>query len=316
MKRSQVIFLGGGGGVSSVNSQTGTVVLTAGDVGAAPVVPAASNLAATTAIPSSPPPFQYNYYKELSGNLTVTDSGTPVEGGGYTLVLIGDGSSRTFTFPSSYSEAQGGNITSFTVGANEQYTITRRYINGGWRIYGDPATSSGGSNILSIAGTSTEVINNTIDITTVYGPTVPANTLSTNLGVRLLAFGTLTNVTGSNQTLTLTIRYGTTVMYADTTPNIGSSGTARPWRVELHLFGDGATNAQRLEGAFTIGPAASATTGYGDLAGTPIIFNFAPFGGTAAEDSTGALALDVRMTLSTNSTNYTVTRHKGVLLRL
>jgi hypothetical protein len=140
---------GGGGAVDSVNGQTGVVVLTSNDVGALPAsdagtivglaAPAISDLAATTAVPHGPAPFEYNFYKELSGDLTLTDDGTPNEGDGYRLVLYRDTTARLITIPSSYSEAQGGNITTFYVQPNQDRTIIRQYINGGWRVYGDPS---------------------------------------------------------------------------------------------------------------------------------------------------------------------------------
>jgi hypothetical protein len=167
---------------------------------------------------------------------------------------------------------------------------------------------------------ATSVISNSTTPTAVYTAPVPANTLrsgSSNRGVVFEAHGVLTNVTGSNRTLVIGVRYGATTIWADTTANIGSSGTARNWAVTGRLFGAGAGNAQVLIiDDVTISPAAAADTGSGDIAGTPITFFAGKGYGTCAEDSTGNLDLSVMMTLSVADANYHVTRNVGLLTRL
>jgi hypothetical protein len=100
--------------------------------------PTWADLGATTAL-SRGPLAQYRYYKELAGNLTLTDvAGTPALGDGHMLKFIGDGTNRTITIPSSFSERKGANITSFIVLANTQCTVSRLYVDGAWTILGEP----------------------------------------------------------------------------------------------------------------------------------------------------------------------------------
>lgn len=289
---------------------------------AALVAPQTLNLSAVTAVPNGPAPFQYNYFKVLSGNLTLTEGGSNVEGNGYTLVLIGDASPRTITFPSSYSEAQGANITSFVMAANTQYTIVRRYVNGGWRIYGDPAPSSANwaTGILFTYGSTSPQISNSVTKTEVFSGTIPASTLNGNgsvIGaVRFMLHGTITQTTGSAQLLTVEITYGGSVMYSDAlaTGAIASSGTARMFRIDGILYGEG-TDAQRMEATMMVGPADAASTGYGGLGGSGIIGN-QPMGGTATADQDVDQTLAINITLGAASSSYTWTTLRGLAAKL
>jgi hypothetical protein len=188
-----------------------------------------------------------------------------------------------------------------------------------WREVGG---SGGGwaSSVLTVSTTPASVISNSNTITTVFSASVPGGTLrsgSNDRGVEINTHGVLTNVTGSNRTLVITVRYGSTVMWADTTANIGSSATARVWTLRARLYGAGGSSAQVLVVEdFTIGPAAAADTGTGDIGGSPVTFFSGKGYGTATEDSTGDLNLEVRMTLSVADSSYTVTRNFGELRRL
>lgn len=99
---------------------------------------AEADLDALTSIPSGPEPFTNRFYKTLTGDLALTDAGTPTEGFGYRLRILGDTVLRTVSFPSSISSARGEAITSFDVPAGAEIVFHRYYGLGAWRIVGDP----------------------------------------------------------------------------------------------------------------------------------------------------------------------------------
>jgi hypothetical protein len=168
----------GTGDVTSVNNITpdgsGDVSLSAADVGAVALgdigtiaslaAPAISDLAAVTAVPHGPAPFEYNKFKSVTTDLTLTDDGTPNEGDGYRLILINDGTAHLITIPTSYSEAQGSNIASFYLLANQQVTIVRQYINATWRIYGDPAYEAYTPDVLLLRSFGSTSVATTADL--------------------------------------------------------------------------------------------------------------------------------------------------------
>lgn len=285
------------------------------DIGsiAALAAPVLADLAATTAIPSGPVPFQYNYYKTLSGDLTLTDSGSSVEGNGYSIVLIGDASPRTITFPSSYSEAQGTNITSFIVAANAQYTIYRKYVNGGWRIYGDPAPSSAtwATGILFTYGATSPQITNSTAETTVFSGTIPATTLNNYGAVEFRLAGSITQTTGSAQQLTVKIKYGGTTLYEDalSAGYIPSSGTSRGFKIIGTLFGTAAADAQLVEAMLFIGPADAATTGQSGIGGNALACNSEMIGtGTVDTDTDQTFSITVTLSAASSAYNWQTTR--------
>jgi hypothetical protein len=99
--------------------------------------PVLTDLSTGTELARSAMPYQH-YWRDIAGSVTLTDAaGTPSEGHGHVLTLKADGAARTVTIPSSYSEARGQNITSIALAANEQRTLTRRYLDGAWTIIGD-----------------------------------------------------------------------------------------------------------------------------------------------------------------------------------
>jgi hypothetical protein len=256
--------------------------------------PEVANLAATTAVPSTAAPFRYWYYKELSGNITLTDAAAGVEGSGYVLTLIGDGTARVVTFPSSYSEETGSNRTTFTLAVNQQVTITRKFVNGSWRIYGDPASGVPAGVILK-GGSATPIVNGTVAAQSVING--GAQTIPGNMGsVAMTLVGTMTNG-GAARGLTLTIRHAGNDIIADSSsstviPNVGGE---RVCNITVTLFNI-STSLSWLTASISIGPPTNAPSGFGDLAAS------GPLGGTLAGSSTvdtsADATLDVRLSFT------------------
>lgn len=274
--------------------------------------PEVADLDATTAIPSTPAPFRYWYYKELSGNLTITDAAAGVEGSGYVLTLIGDGTARVFTFPSSYSEETGSNRTTFTLAINQQVTITRKFVNGAWRIYGDPA-SGVSSNIISKGGDSSPIINGTVAQATIIngGPiTIPGNSGSVDLVIR----GTMTNA-GAARGITFNIKHGGTDIMVDS-----STSTIIPNVAGERIFQTGVTlfNISGSSSWFTmsssIGAPTNAPTGFGDLAAGGAFSG--QLAGVSTKDTTVDQTLDVLVTFTgSNDAGLTVTTRSWELVK-
>jgi len=134
----------------------------------------------------------------------------------------------------------------------------------------------------------------------VYSYAVPANLLGSTKALRCwLVFDLLCN--SGSPTLILKIKLGATTLYQETTVAFGANATRRTGSLLFTLANQGATNVQSLGGiVFVSNAGAAATTGLGDLGALPILTN--PFSGVAgAEDTTGALTLDITTTLSVSN---------------
>jgi hypothetical protein len=197
--------------------------------------------------------------------------------------------------------------------ANE---LTAR-INGANVALGAGGSGGWATGLLFTTTSSSTVISNSAADTNIFSGTITGGTLGTSGAVKFVVHGTVTNVTGANRTLNISVKYGATTLWKDTTPNIATSSTARTFNIEGILFADNSATAQRLAVTnITLGPAATATTGYGDIAGSPIIFFSPGAGGTSAETSSGDLTFAVSIELSLADVNYSVVVHKASAFRL
>lgn len=134
---------------------------------------------------------------------------------------------------------------------------------------------------------------------------IPANTLKTNQVVKVTIIWDFLNNTAGADFFTLRVKYGATTMFADASAAIVNNAARRDGVLEFWLVGDTATNVQLLRGRMQLGAVAAATTGTGDLAGT-LGMSGAPWGGSAAEDSTAAKTLTVTIQNNVNSASYSV----------
>lgn len=131
--------------------------------------------------------------------------------------------------------------------------------------------------------------------------TIAANTLAT-LGIVMARMqGTIANASGSTKSFIIRVRYGSTIMYQDTTANVANGDTCG-FNFNLFLTPAGSTSAQRVSGVFNLGIGTAPTVGLaGTLSAGPFISS-AVFAGTSAEDSTTALALQVSVEPSGSGT--------------
>jgi hypothetical protein len=170
---------------------------------------------------------------------------------------------------------------------------------------GAAAWAAGGFPVVYDRVTTNVDVVSTTTLTPWYTKTIAAGDLSTNKALRLrIGFDALM-ATGSAgfSGLRIQVLFGATTLWDASSPGVFPINAARRAGVlELVLQADGATNAQILTGVFLMGPAGAPTTGTGAF-GNANDGTVVPFGGTAAEDSTAAKDLVVKVAPLHNAAN-------------
>lgn len=183
--------------------------------------------------------------------------------------LSGNASTATYVTTSPLTNAV--NVSSGTVGAG--------FNNGG----------AGNGDVPVVIYRSSTVVNDTgsSSASNVVSFTVPANSLGTNKNVRVEVFGDIQNAGGSTN-LTLSVQFGSTVMWAHTRAIAAGGGARTPWTFVLNLSAANSTSSQVLGGSFTSFGGGAATTGNGPIV-TSISVGVASLEGVSTETTTGAL---------------------------
>lgn len=136
--------------------------------------------------------------------------------------------------------------------------------------------------------------------------TVPANTLDANGIIRITIAGTINNASGATRSYTIRVRYGATVMYADTSAT-QATGTTVGFTTTLFFAANNSATAQTVNGVFHLGGTGAVTTGItGDLA-TDEILGTAILTGTSAINS--ATDQTLRVTIQPSGGNTTTNRY-------
>jgi len=182
----------------------------------------------------------------------------------------------------------GLNITTM---AGDEITF-REYATGDWRLTGQsrPSTSV---IVLDRDVTETEVVNTTTE-TTVYSFSVPANTLSTNRGLRLTLLGDHLNNSGSTTTPIVKVKYGATTI-ATLTPASTFAINAGRAHVVLSaiLQAKNSASAQVAYSVLHCDDGGGQTMDGSDSTSIYNAENVLSMHNAVAEDSTGALTLSV-----------------------
>lgn len=116
---------------------------------------------------------------------------------------------------------------------------------------GTYATPAGGVGVVALnysksldTNVTPVTISNSLDKTTIYSYTVPANTLGTNGVLDLNLSGTYLNNSGATKTVTVTLEYGGTIMVTTVSAAITPSAVTGTFNYKFNLSAGGVTNSQ------------------------------------------------------------------------
>ena len=141
---------------------------------------------------------------------------------------------------------------------------------------------------------TTNVVQSGTTSTNLISYSVPANTLGIN-GIMRISMNGIWLSGGNGRTITITVSYGGTTLYAATSGTLANAITV-PWRMEFQLAANNSATAQTLTGQITLsqGATTGVTTGFGTLSvGTTAPEVSAAISGTSAVASTSAQTFTV-----------------------
>ncbi len=154
-------------------------------------------------------------------------------------------------------------------------------------------------------------VTNTVTETAVLTALLQAGQLSLYNRIHVRLAGVITGNPGGDRTFTLRVKYGATTMFADVTIAIPTSANGRPFSLDFTLLNNAATNAQIMNGTFSIGDITAPASGQGNISAASLLLPPCDIRGTAAEDSTAAKTLSVTVEMSAN--DYTITPNIGLV---
>ena len=169
------------------------------------------------------------------------------------------------------------------------------------------------SNIIGISGfvelldANTDTVSiNTVNTTAIYSYQVPPGVLQTKGALRVEAAGTILNNTGSSRDMIVTVKYGATTLWQDTSGLIGTSTNTYGWKIDFLFGNNGAADDQKMNGRFAISGAGPATVGFGDFGVNESVTCI--FGGSSSENSSLKKELLVTVRLGFGSVNFVFTK--------
>ena len=103
----------------------------------------------------------------------------------------------------------------------------------------------------NVRSTTTQTVSNVVaaDVATL---SVLGNTIGAAVMVKVQAWGTYINNTGSNQSVVIRTNFNGNVLASVTVPTAGSSNTNWPWNITWMIENQGATNAQQHGGLMVV----------------------------------------------------------------
>lgn len=139
---------------------------------------------------------------------------------------------------------------------------------------------------------------------TIFSVSIPANTLSTNNGVRFCVYFSSLGIYSTSENTIFKMKYGATTVATATFTNFDTA-TNFKGKLSGFLLADGATNAQK--GMFEINANTAVGVENSGNASTVLSKAVAWADGSAAEDSTGALNLVITGNYATTNANNDLT---------
>jgi hypothetical protein len=144
---------------------------------------------------------------------------------------------------------------------------------------------------------------NTTDETTILQWTVPGNLLGADRSIQIDMGGDLLNNSGSNDTITFNVKYGTTTLISRTTGALGTSTPNRSWRLNGFLANKTVSSQVAVIDVRISGTGSGA--GFGSFSG---ITSDGQAGGTSALDSSVARDLVITVQHSVANANTRISR--------
>lgn len=221
-----------------------------------------------------------NYF-EITGTMTITGIATFGIG---TIVKLHFQDSLILTHNATTFSLPGG-LDIRTQPGDELEFI--EYATGNWRMTNFPPIAA------TVRDLSTVTVTNTTTETSIFSFSVPGGLLGTNRMLRVNILGTYRNSSAGAANLTIRLKYGATTVATNFQTSQNSPTVTTGYEFNLYLVGDDSTTAQKGSFGWHMGDSivngSYACTGYG----------------VAAEDSTGALTLDVTWQHSVANANLT-----------
>lgn len=203
-----------------------------------------------------------------------------------------------------------------TYGEGTLYVDTTDYI---LYIYKSAAWTQVGaalpSNLIYVLDkTTTNVAYTGSGPSNTFAYTVPGGTLGTSNMLRLKMRGRWVNAGGGNRQVTITVSYGGTTMWSDTSTSLSSGGDTG-WEMDLDLIANNSTTSQKLVGRIGIGGTGTTSTGLsGDLSTDEVLATAFIVGNNASVNSANNQSFNVTVTFSNSGTTWTKYYHTLELL--
>ena len=203
------------------------------------------------------------------------------------------GSPNTLSRDTVEGSSNGGSKISLTGGTT--YTVSATVTKSGLDLAIDRDVS-----ITNVSNTTTE--------TTVYSFSVPANTLETNRALRLTMAADYLNNSAGSDTFTIRVKYGATTIF-QSAQSLTQDANRRGLTLDVMLSAANGTGQQVARGVFVIGPV---NTFAGNTQGNVGSIDEA-IHASIAEDSTGALTLEVTFEHATAAATIDAREHITML---
>lgn len=149
------------------------------------------------------------------------------------------------------------------------------------------------------------------DETAIYSHSIPAGALGAIGGVRLTLSGDYLNNSGSSRNMVIKVKLGSTTVLTSTSFSAAPTANRREWQLDILLL-NSAVSAQKVTASFLMSDEDASNfhihnsvATAGDMAGVGL--------GSASEDTSGALTLEITMKHSTAHANLSLRKEVALL---
>ena len=175
----------------------------------------------------------------------------------------------------------------------------------------DWETPSGGAVSIEDRVNADVTVVNTVTETNLWSKSVSAMAIGETLEIDL--FGDYLNNSGSNKTINIRIKVGSTTLWSHDSSNLGASTNRRGVVMRLIIKNQETQSKQIVGGRISFSPVNSADTGFGRLSGTVNVQ--AALSGSSTEDWSSALTVSVTAEHSAADANCEIRIRGGIIKR-